>query len=290
MRCGSTDRSGPTVAPLRPGVAVGLQRPRAVHRPPVPARRTHLQCRPRRAHPPATRETLRTGAACCHGRRKGIGLIGSGAVFCHGRQEGSGKQRGPGRCGRALVLVPSGGEYGLAAQLGDGVPFDLADPLGGDAPDRTDVGQLGLAAVDAGRSATGRRRRTARPAGPAEPPAGRAPRRRGRPRPDRASVSRAIRSPSAVSPSSSTGASRLTWSRPYRIRSMHPLRCPSRARSAISVDLGVAAQPALQGAPDSADLVDLLGHVHREPDDPALLRDAAGDRLADPPGARTWRT
>ncbi|MCB1217588.1 hypothetical protein KDL44_09350, partial [bacterium] len=38
---------------------------------------------------------------------------------------------------------------------------------------------------------------------------------------------------------------------------------------------GLTAQAALQGAAHGRDLVDLLGHVHRQPHDAALLRDAA---------------
>ena len=50
------------------------------------------------------------------------------------------------------------------------------------------------------------------------------------------------------------------------------------------VRLGVAAELALEGAAGAADLVELLDHVHGEPDDAGLLGDAAGDRLAHPPG------
>src|SRR5262245_38322306 len=48
--------------------------------------------------------------------------------------------------------------------------------------------------------------------------------------------------------------------------------------------LRLASEGPLQGAPGGADLVELLDHVHRQPDHSALLRDTAGDRLADPPG------
>ena len=48
--------------------------------------------------------------------------------------------------------------------------------------------------------------------------------------------------------------------------------------------LRVAAELALQGAAGGADLVELLDDVHGQPDDAGLLRDAAGDRLAHPPG------
>ena len=48
--------------------------------------------------------------------------------------------------------------------------------------------------------------------------------------------------------------------------------------------LGVAAQLALEGTAGAADLVELLDHVDGQPDDPGLLGDAAGDRLAHPPG------
>ena len=48
--------------------------------------------------------------------------------------------------------------------------------------------------------------------------------------------------------------------------------------------LRVTAELPLQGAARGADLVELLDDVHGKPDDPGLLRDAAGDRLAHPPG------
>ena len=48
--------------------------------------------------------------------------------------------------------------------------------------------------------------------------------------------------------------------------------------------LGVAAELALEGATRGADLVELLDHVHRQPDHAGLLGDAAGDGLAHPPG------
>ena len=96
-------------------------------------------------------------------------------------------------------------------------------------------------------------------------------------------VSCAIRSPSEVSPSSSTGVSRLTCSRPQAIRSRtRSTSMPSSA--AISCGLRVAAELALERAAGAADLVELLDHVHRQPDDAGLLGDAAGDRLAYPPG------
>src|SRR6478735_3380334 len=46
------------------------------------------------------------------------------------------------------VLNGSGGEDRLVPQLGDGVPLDLTNALGGDSPDGADVGELGLATVE----------------------------------------------------------------------------------------------------------------------------------------------
>lgn len=50
------------------------------------------------------------------------------------------------------------------------------------------------------------------------------------------------------------------------------------------LDLGLPAELALEGAAGRADLVQLLHHVHRQPDHSGLLRDTARDRLANPPG------
>src|SRR4051794_38982558 len=58
------------------------------------------------------------------------------------------------RSENALAGRRSGGENRLAAQLGDGVSLDLANSLRGDAPERSDVGELGLPAVDEAVAAT----------------------------------------------------------------------------------------------------------------------------------------
>src|SRR3954453_8886097 len=47
---------------------------------------------------------------------------------------------------------------------------------------------------------------------------------------------------------------------------------------------GLAAQLGDELALRAADLVELLDHMHRDPDGPRLVGERAGDRLADPPG------
>jgi hypothetical protein len=49
------------------------------------------------------------------------------------------------------------------------------------------------------------------------------------------------------------------------------------------LDLRIPPEPPLQGPPDSANLVDLLCHMHWQPDDPTLLGDPTADRLPHPP-------
>ena len=67
----------------------------------------------------------------------------------------------------------------------------------------------------------------------------------------------------------------------------HQVEDPVDVHAELGGDLrrvGVAAELALEGAAGAADLVELLDHVHGQPHDAGLLRDAAGDRLAHPPG------
>src|SRR5213592_2287160 len=68
----------------------------------------------------------------------------------------------------------------------------------------------------------------------------------------------------------------------------HPQDLPYLARRYLELDgdlVGprLATEPLDELALDVDDLVQLLDHVHRDPDRPRLVRDRARDRLADPP-------
>src|SRR5437016_4309118 len=69
----------------------------------------------------------------------------------------------------------------------------------------------------------------------------------------------------------------------------HPQDLPYLARRYLELDgdlvgPGLASEPLDELALDVHDLVQLLDHVHRDPDRPRLVRDRPGDGLADPPG------
>jgi hypothetical protein len=69
----------------------------------------------------------------------------------------------------------------------------------------------------------------------------------------------------------------------------HPQDLPYLARRHLELDgdlvgPGLASEPLDELALDVHDLVQLLDHVHRDPDRPRLVRDRPGDGLADPPG------
>src|SRR6266496_4700440 len=68
----------------------------------------------------------------------------------------------------------------------------------------------------------------------------------------------------------------------------HPQDLPYLARRYLELDgdlvgPGLASEPLDELALDVHDLVQLLDHVHRDPDRPRLVRDRPGDSLADPP-------
>src|SRR6266567_9581455 len=68
----------------------------------------------------------------------------------------------------------------------------------------------------------------------------------------------------------------------------HPQDLPYLARRYLELDgdlvgPGLASEPLDELALDVHDLVQLLDHVHRDPDRPRLVRDRPGDGLADPP-------
>ena len=169
-----------------------------------------------------------------------------------------------------------------AAQFGDRVPLDLADALGGDPPHGSDVGQLGLASVqqavaaphDVGGPLIQRRQHAVQAGailgvqhhlvGAGGHLAGQQVTERG----IAVLFDRCVKAD-------------VVAGQPEQV---DHLLLPQPQLVGDLDQLGLAAQPALKGATDGGYLVDLLGDVHRKPDDPALLGDAPGDRLANPPG------
>jgi hypothetical protein len=180
--------------------------------------------------------------------------------------------------------LPSGsqGWVAEAAPLLQGFPLQLADPLGGDAVLQADVGELVLPAVDqavarpddVGGAVVELTDQAVEPLARLDVEHGQVGSRRGllshqvTQRRVAVLVDRRVQADVLAAPG-------------------HQVEDPLERHAELVGDLlrvGVAAELPLQGAASTADLVELLDHVHGEPDDACLLRDAAGDRLPHPPG------